>query len=128
MASPFTVGFTGIGDLSLSFLSALVRGTDEGKPVKASANGTVALCSDGDQFLGIVSAIDAADKLATVKVRGFVTVPYSGTMPTVGQGTLVADTSGGVKGASDAVGKKLYYVVSVAPDSPNTTGTIVILL
>ena len=90
----FSPGYNGIGANGISFLSALTRGTDEGKVVKISDNGTVALCSQTDQFCGVVKTIDKADKVAVVQTKGIVTVSYSGTAPSVGRATLEADDAG----------------------------------
>lgn len=115
----FSVGFDGIGADGVTFLSALVRGTDEGKVVKISANDTVAGCSDGDVFIGVVKTIDPADKAAVVQTKGFVTVPYTVVTPTVGWCVLDANGSGGVS----KTGTKAYWVVDV-----DTTNVLVTFL
>lgn len=66
------IGFTGL----VSFKSALVKGTDEDKLVKVSANDTVALCAENDPFIGVVRVIDAFDGLAGVQIDGFVTMDF----------------------------------------------------
>lgn len=101
--------------------SALTRGTDEGKVVKISANATVALCSDGDQFDGVVKVISANDKAASVQERGFAVVAGSGI--TYGYKPLLANATGGVKlNASPATGHKYYEVWDV--DTTNNKVTI----
>ncbi len=66
----------------------------EGEPCKMSTDRTVALCASNNDFIGVVQHV--RNKVATVAVRGFVTVPYSGTAPTVGRVALVANGSHGV--------------------------------
>jgi hypothetical protein len=106
-----TVGFKGIGQEIVTYLSALTRGTDEEKVVKVSANKTVALCSDGDDFHGQVITIDAKDADAGVQIVGFITVAYTGTNPTAGLGRkFVANGAGGVR--LDDIGRG-YDVVDV---------------
>lgn len=90
----------------VTFKSALTRGTDEGKPVKVSADKTVALCANNDNFMGIVKTIEqASDKAAGVQITGLVEVGYSGSAPVVndangGWNFLVADGAGKVKVAA----------------------------
>ena len=119
----FVPGYNGIGANGISFLSALTRGTDEEKVVKISANGTVALCSAADQFYGVVKVIDKSDKVATVQTKGIVTVPYTGTAPTIGRYTLEANATGGVQiVATPALGDKFYDIINV--DTTAVTVTI----
>lgn len=125
MSSPFSISYKAIGDISVSFLSALTKGTDEGKVVKISDDKTVSLCSQTDQFHGVVKVIDAADSLATVQVSGFVTVPYTGDAPSAGLATLEADDAGGVQiVASPALGDRFYLIVDV----DTTNGLVTFLL
>ena len=70
--------------------------------VKISANDTVAACASGDVFCGIVATGD--NKHATVLTNGTVTVPYTGTAPTLGYCNLVANGTGGV--SVDANGRE----------------------
>lgn len=117
--STFDVSFEGVKE-DPTFLSALTRGTDEGKVVKVSANKTVALCSDGDNFIGVVKTIDKADKAAVVQIKGFVTVGYSVFTPTIGLCELDADGAGGVS----KTGSVKYWVVDV--DTSNTKVTFLL--
>lgn len=75
---------------------------------KVSANGTVNTCSAGEAFCGV--AADSKNEQAAVIVRGFVTLPYTGSNPTLGYCTLCANGSGGVKTAE---GAREYLVVQV---------------
>ena len=59
--------------------------------------------------------------LVTVQYRGFVTLPYSGTAPSVGYGILAADGAGGVKGAQSG---ESYLIVNV----DTTAKTVCVLL
>ena len=113
----FDVSFKGIGANGVTFKSALTRGSDEGKVVKVSANDTVALCDDGDLFAGVVKTIAESDGAAVVQTKGFVTVSYSGTAPTLGWCVLDADGAGGVT----KTGSRSYEVVNV--DSSNNLVT-----
>jgi len=122
--STFDVSFEGIKE-DPTFLSALTRGTDEGKVVKVSANKTVALCSANENFIGVVKTIDKADKAAVVQVNGFVTLDYTGTAPSLGFTALEANSSGGVQVvASPALGDTYYWVVDV--DTTNTKVTFLL--
>lgn len=120
----FVPGYEGVGAVRATFESALTRGTDEGKPVKVSANKTIVLAAATDQFVGFVDVIDQDEAVATVVVAGFITAPYTGTAPAVGPTTLEADGAGGVIEVTAAVGKKLFHVVNV--DTANTELTFLL--
>lgn len=90
----------------------------EGVPCKMSANSTITAANSGDTFFGIVEKIRS--DLATVTVRGFVTLAYSGTAPSVGAAYLCADGNGGV---SVAASGNSYVIVDV-----NTTNHLVTFL
>ena len=68
-----------------------------GTPVKLTDNYTVAAAENGDAFVGVV--LTCADTFCAVQLQGAVTLPYSGTAPSVGSGILAADGDGGVKSA-----------------------------
>jgi hypothetical protein len=87
----------------ITFKSALVRGTDEDKPVKISANKTVALAGDGENFVGQVKTIANSDKAVGVQMAGFVKMLYTGGAPTFGENFLVGDGAGGVKVDTDPI-------------------------
>lgn len=112
------VSFHGIGDKLVTFLN---NGAEQGQAVKVSAAGTVAPCAAGDVFDGVAVFADGA--YAGVRLRGFVTLGYSGdTAPGVGHVKLIADGKGGVK--VDASNGKDYLAADV-----DTTGkTVTILL
>ncbi len=115
-----TIKFDDIGARDVTYASALTKGTDEGKPVKMSANDTVALAANGDAFFGIAQFIEAANANCAVREEGYVTVAYSGTAPVVGFDDLAADGAGGVKAVASGSGV-LVHVVHV--DTANTTVT-----
>jgi hypothetical protein len=116
-----SVGFEGIGAGALVYFeSALVRGTDENKLVKISANKTVALATEDDNFIGIVRVIDAYDKAAGVQLHGFVEdYPYdTDHVPTVTdtggwQALQCGSAATKVKPATEGVTIPLRRVVSV---------------
>ena len=122
----FIPKFEGVID-HFTMLSALVRGTDEGKLCKISANGTVALGDAESDIFGVIETIDPSDKAAVVRRLGAVTIGYTSTAPTVGtQCRLVHDGSAGVKikTAGAAVGDKLFTILSV--DSSGATVTFLL--
>lgn len=86
------VCFEEIGHMSATFAASSGEG---GQVCKVSANGTVAPCSDGDVFVGVLEGIRKG--FAAVQMHGFVTLPYTGTAPTLGYNNLVANANGGVK-------------------------------
>ncbi|MBE6948506.1 MAG: hypothetical protein E7456_01545 [Ruminococcaceae bacterium] len=92
-----SISFGGIGEMCVTLMAA--SGVTKGKPVKMSTNGTVAACSDGDRFVGV--AVDVSDDgYAIVQLKGYTTMGYTGTAPTVGYNVLAANAAGGVKGAN----------------------------
>lgn len=108
-----SVSFNGFRENTVTF--KVGAAIDAGTSVKVSANDTVAACSAGDDFCGFVVSSDAS--FAAVQVAGTVTVPYTGTAPTVGFGILVSDGTG-VKSAESG---RDYLILSV--DSTASTVT-----
>ena len=102
------VCFEDIGHMSATFLLQSGQG---GEPVKVCGNGTVCGCADGDIFCGVME--NHRGGYAGVQLRGFVTLPYSGSAPALGYAALAADGNGGVKVAS---GGRNCLVVSVDSD------------
>ena len=88
-----------------------------GQVVKLTGNGIVAPCSAGEAFCGV--AMEPRTGLTGVQFKGFMTVPYTGSVK-VGWNTLCADGAGGVKSASSGVSAQVICV--------NTDGTAVICL
>jgi len=117
-----SINYTGlkVGEL-VPFASALVKGTDENKLVKISANGTVVLTTTEDtNFFGIVRVIDAADGLASVQVDGIAIHEYDQDhAPTVTDGSGYASLQVGkttfntVKAATEGAGIPLYRILAV---------------
>ena len=110
-----SVSFHGIGQVCATFLGS---GT-EGQVVKMTDRDTVAPCSDGNSFCGVAMCVK--DDACCVQVAGFVTIPYSSTVPSVGYAKLSANGAGGVK--TDEAGRE-YLVVS----ADTTAKTVTILL
>lgn len=104
------VSFRGIGARIVTFLLAQgVLATDKGKVCKPTANGTVDLCADGDDFNGVLDQIDLDGRMnaASVQDKGYVEdVPYTGN-PALGFQPLVANGAGGVRPAAAAVAASL---------------------
>jgi len=110
-----SVNFEGIGFTNLVyFKSALVRGTDENKLVKLSADETVALAGNGEQFIGIVRVIDPFDAMAGVQIDGIVEdyPAVTGEVPALGFSHICAHTgSATVETKSGTLLYKLYRVL-----------------
>lgn len=107
-------------DIGAAYLTAK-KGTaaTAGYPCHFSANDTVANSASGADFSGVAAGV--RDGLVTVQYAGFVTLPYSGTAPSVGYGILVADGAGGVKSAQAG---RSYLIVHV----DTTAGKLCLLL
>lgn len=103
------VSFQGIGEQIATFEAA--EGVQPGKPVKLSANGTVALCAAGDTPCGV--AVNVRGGFAGVQLSGFAELPYTGTL-NLGRQSIVADANGAVKAAtSGGVPVLVVYAESV---------------
>lgn len=102
--------------------TTLTGGTDEGIPVKLTANKTVGKCSDGDTFHAFVASIGSG--VCTGQLRGFIEIAYSGNQnPVVGREYLCADGAGKVRcGDTAAVGT---ITLSAVPEG-RAQGTITI--
>ena len=119
------VSFHGIGQWFATFLAPAVGEgetckTTEGTVVKIGAAGTIAACAAGDAFCGVIAA-GGKDGLCSVQLGGFVTLPYTGTVPALGLSALAADGNGGVQ--SLETGRE-YWVVA----SDEAAQTVTILL
>jgi len=91
-------------------LDPAITRNDVGKPVKISANATVALCAAGDIPYGILYHVDTAPDVGSIIPLCFVSVPYTGN-PVLGYQQLVADGLGGL--TTPSVGVKAYLVTGV---------------
>lgn len=111
------VSFEGIGQLCLTLKT--LGTVQPGDPCFITDNATVAACGEEESFFGIVDRVD--EGLASVIVRGIVTIPYSGTAPNLGRDNLAPDGNGGLAQYSDA---SELTVISV--DKVNQTVTILL--
>ena len=89
------ISFDSIHETLVTFGAA--SGLQAGQVCKITANGTVGACSNGDTFCGVAGRIRKGT--VGVQMDGYVELPYTGTKPTLGYGTLAANGSGGVKAA-----------------------------
>ena len=101
-----TISMQGIGAAHLSAKAGAA--ITNGYPCQFTANDTVSNSAAGGEFCGVIEGVRGS--LATVQYHGFVTLPYSGSAPTVGYGILVADGTGGVKTATSG---RSYLIVHV---------------
>ena len=108
-----TTNFNGFNEKVLTFECDTEIGA--GSPVKLSANGKVSVCSAGDRFVGI--CLGTRGGYASVLVEGYITLPYTGTAPTVNYVKLVADGNGAVKVDASNGGE----VVAVCVDTTEKT-------
>ena len=104
------VSFEGIGENIVTFYNSKTNPAAVGVPVKMSAACEAAKCGDGERFFGVAVAGDS--EFAAVQTKGYVEMPYTGTVPAVGFGKLAADAAGGVKTA-DAGSEFLIVDVDV---------------
>ena len=95
----------------------------EGAPVRVSAAGFAAACGKGNEIAGVVKAVSRGKDACSVQLRGFVTLPYSGTTaPSLGYNALEADGAGGVKVGDTSARERLVVEVDA------TAGKVTFLL
>lgn len=94
--------------LTMRCASAIAPGT----PVKLTGNYTVAAAGNNEAFCGV--ALSCRDTLCAVQLKGSVTLPYSGTAPTVGSAVLACDADGKVKTASSGTNVLILSVDATA--------------
>ncbi|MBE6985164.1 MAG: hypothetical protein E7434_06100 [Ruminococcaceae bacterium] len=111
------VSFENIGQVCATFHCD--DGVAVGAPCSMSRTGTVGASDDEENFIGVVESIK--NNYACVTVRGFVTLPYSGTTPGIGYCTLTGDGAGKIKVCVDG---NSYLVAAV--DTVNKTATILL--
>ena len=116
-----SVSFQGVGQVCATFLG---DGLSAGQVVKMSGRGTVGPCSSGDKFCG--AAVHCGDGACSVLVSGFVTVEYSGTVPSVGWAELCADGSGGVRSLTEKDTGGGVRCLVVDTDTAEKTATILL--
>ncbi len=109
------LSYEGIGQWSATFASANVT---EGELVKLSENGTVATCTDGDDFCAMVLSVGRGGDACSAALGGMVTAGFTGTAPAVGWSALASDGAGGCKTAAAA---RKYLVVDVDSDGKTVT-------
>lgn len=85
------------------------KSLSEGNVCQICANYTMTIPSAGNDFSGVVVSNQGVS--CAVSFSGFVTVPYTGTIPSIGYQSLVSDGSGGVMTGE---GNKQYLVVAVS--------------
>lgn len=113
-----SVSFEGVGQVCATFLGG---GLTEGHVVKMAGRATAGACGDGDPFCGV--ALCCKEDACTVQVAGFVTVGYSGTVPTAGMAVLCANGEGGVRTAGESGGR-----TCLVADADTAAKTVTILL
>ena len=101
--------------LTMQSASAIAAGS----PVKLTDNYTVAAAAADDAFCGVV--LSCRDNLCAVQLKGSVTLPYSGTAPTVGVATLAAAADNKVKSAESGT-----TVLILAVDTTASTLTCIL--
>ena len=86
------IAYDSIGQVCVTCFAG---GLQVNAPCKLAANNFVAACTDGDAIEGVVLVLK--DNIATVAVKGFVTLPYAGNAPTLGYCPLAGNGQGKVK-------------------------------
>ena len=100
------ISFGAIGEKYVTFLADNTAA--EGVPCKVTEDKTVGACSADDAFCGVITQVRGGT--ASVLMAGYAELPYSGTAPSVGFATLLADGEGGV--CADEDGRE-YLIVNV---------------
>lgn len=108
------VAFGGFNENTATFRTTAKLET--GAPVTMSGNNTVKASASGAAFCGIAMSSD--DNYASVQLSGTVTLPYTGTAPTVGYSKL-SSSGTGVK--SDTTNGREYLVLSVNTGAKTVT-------
>ncbi|MDD6023683.1 MAG: hypothetical protein PUC06_05515 [Oscillospiraceae bacterium] len=102
------VGFDGIGSMVITVKDG---GVVPGQPCKCSGGKAMEKAAAGEAFQGV--CLWQRDDIAGVQVDGFVTMPYTGTAPTVGFDILAADGNGGVQKSASGKSRMIVDVDSV---------------
>lgn len=101
------VSFNGFNETVATFETATEIA--QGKLVKMSANGKVAVCVADDAFIGVV--IKGESDAASVQLGGYARLTYSGTSaPSVGYNKFSSDANGNLTVDTDG---KEYLVIDV---------------
>ena len=91
----------------------------QGATAKLISASMVGLASVGSDFIGVCSLV--RDDAASIVMRGYVQVAFTGTAPSVGFNKLTADGEGGVK--VDANGR--HFLVADVDKINSTCGIII---
>lgn len=97
--------------------SNLVKDQHEGRLLKVTANDTVGLTVDNDNFIGVCRTVEKG--LCGVGLSGVVEIAYTGTAPSLGRARLISNNTGGVKVGADT--DKEYLVVKVDTTASTVT-------
>lgn len=100
----------GFGVKEVSLLSGDI--SKKGVPVKLVESFVVSTAENGDDFVGVCTYTDG--NTASVLLKGYAKLPYSGTAPDCGYVKLTADGNGAVK--SDENGRA-FLVTDVDTDN-----------
>lgn len=114
-----SISFDGVGQVCATFWDG---GVAVGQVAAVKEAGTVGACADGKSFCG--AALHCRDGACAVQVKGFLTVPFSGTAPGLGQAGLCGNGQGGVRTAGETDQKTACLVVDV----DDAAKTVTILL
>ena len=109
------LSYEGIGQWAATFACQQAA---EGELVKISENGTVAACSDDEDFCGVVLSVSRGGDACSVALGGMVTAGYTGGAPALGWSGLSADGAGGVKTSESG---REFLVVDVDPSAQVVT-------
>lgn len=109
-----STAFHGIDELVVTFAAGTVTA---GYPAAMSGNKTVRNAGNGVAPVGIT--LNKRSGFGAVQIRGYAEVTYSGTAPSLGWNTMVADGSGGLRVANDGEKGRSCLVVDL-----NTTNKI----
>lgn len=108
------ISYEGIGHLCVTMKkSGELR---VGDTCSVYGNDAVMLAGNGKIVTGMIAAVNS--NYVSVIIRGIVTVPYTGTAPTVGECALCADGNGNVKCSQEG---KTYHVLSVSTSKKTVT-------
>lgn len=100
------IEYQGIGAV---VVTAKTEGVTAGALCRYTAEDTVETVTSGEEFHGV--CLFEKNGTASVQVKGFVTLGYTGTAPGYGYVALTGDSAGGV--AVSGTGEKRYLVTAV---------------
>lgn len=112
------ISFNGIGDITATFYGNV----EEGDIVRISSARTVSKAVQGGEFFGVCKS--KSSDICAVMLRGFVTLGYSGTAPSIGNVKLASAGDNKVKVSSTDDAEVNTLVVDV----DTTEKTVTILL